>query len=463
LNDLAVIPSDIQAERYILSMCLSGGPAAADVVPVKLTVEHFFAARHRAIYSAILNLWSKGVAVTWHAVAKEVGEDVFDEDAVPTSLYVQSLNGIVPFEATQAEFHCQEIDDKFRLRQLLRIIQAANDRIALGVASEQQIVHDLTEQLILTNSGTAQLGQPVSEVIDAGLREETLARMADPDRISGVRTGVWSIDRVLGGLENGRVYTGLAQTSIGKSYWVHWLALQIAKMGKRSIIFSTEMPNREVTKRMAFMEAGFDELPIKTGRVVATDSHMEAINNAFDFIHGLPIVTVPAGGMDVEALGMETRRHKKLGGVDMVFIDHIQGLKAKGLGQGQERELIRTITAYTKALALNLDLPIMQISHTSRSGETEMTRPSLSDGYGSGSIEQDSDAVFSIHPQIYSEESKSLTNFPNRESYNKYKSKYGKVAMEILWQKSRSGGSPTGLFYLDFNVGGRWVKIEERG
>ena len=149
-------------------------------------------------------------------------------------------------------------------------------------------------------------------------------------------------------------------------------------------------------------------------------------------------------------------------GVDMVFVDHIQGLRADGITMSQERELLNAVTAGLKTVAGNLNVPIMAISHIRRPGdEMVMSRPSIRSAHGSSSVEKDSDAIFTLCPVRIdgTNDRPVVTEFASRVEFLEQQ-KTGMVGMEVVVQKSRDGGSPKALFWLDYRRGGQWHYIK---
>jgi len=461
-------PAAPEAERYLLSMCFDGQWRAVDYIAAHVSPDHFHSALHRLVYDKILNLWSAKATITWQAVVLGLGPTPIEEldsegNERDSKKFVYDIHASVPFDESVAGFLCGELIEKFEQRRLQRMMEKAIEQITSGSATASSLRHSLAEQLIISGSSATHLGRTVAEVLEGGYRDELLDRLDNPERIVGIRTGQWIIDKVLGGLENSRVYTGLAGTGLGKSFWVHWLALQIAEESEeqRPIVFSTEMPDFEVVHRMAYMKARLDSLHFRRGNRPTFDQR-KAVERAMDAIQKLPIVLVSAGSMDVQAMQMEVRRQKSKMGANVVFIDHIQGLRAKGLDMSKERELINEVTSFTKAMAMDLEIPVMQISHIHRQAKGEITRPEMADAHGSGSIERDSDSVFSLHPVVRSEFG-AVTNFASREAYNKHKDEKGGVHMEVMWHKSRSGGSPYAIYFMSSKTGGNWEKVTARG
>jgi replicative DNA helicase len=445
-------------------MCIQGGWRAVTFVTARITPDHFYLKRHRAIFDNLLNLWSTQTEITWQSVALHLDDlnfsEVFnDENQGKMKAYVYTISGAYAFEETQAAFFCDVLDVQFQYRRLqevaARILQQSNQ----GEIHPDDIKASTVESLLKSSATASQVGLMAKDVLGGGLRQEIYDQLLNPRSIPGLRTGISLIDDRLGGFERGRVYTAMAITGVAKSWWTYWLAWEMAKQGHRPILFSTEMGHREVMRRLTFMLAGLDALSFRNRE--ATPDELGAIEDATYELEKLPIIVCNAGGMDVASLAMEVRRQQAMNGANMVFIDHIQGLRAKGLSMSQERELLNEVTAAIKAMSMGLDIPVHQISHVRRPPTGEITRPSLSDGHGSGSIERDSDAVCSLHPIDISSIG-GQSNFASREQMEERRKKTGRIAIEVLWQKARMGGSPRAVYYLNQNMGGRWARVQEQ-
>lgn len=445
-------------------MCIEGGWRAVTFITARISPAHFHLKRHRAIFENLLNLWSKQAEITWQSVALHLDDlnfsEVFsDENQGKMKAYVYSISGAYAFEETQAAYLCEQLDIQYEYRRLQGVAIRAITQSNEGAMHPEDIKNAVVEQLLQSTMTGSQVGLSSRDILVAGLREEVFEQLLNPQSIPGLRTGISAIDDKLGGLERGRVYTGLAQTGIGKSWWMYWVAWELAKQGHVPLLFSTEMGHREVMRRLIFMIAGMDLLSFRNRE--ATPEELAEVELATRTLADLPIIACNAGGMDVQALAMEARRQQAMSGANVVLIDHIQGLRAKGLSMSKERELLNEITAATKAMSMNLDIPVMQISHVRRPATGEVTRPMLSDGHGSGSIERDSDAVFSLHPIDMAASGTGFANFASREQMEERRKKNGKIAIEVLWQKARMGGSPRSIYWLNQQVGGRWFKLQE--
>lgn len=455
-------------EENFLAMCISGGHAAVAQAALLVQPNQFATKVHQDIFKNLCLLWDAGRSIDWRSVSEGLDatpyREVFKDDSTGPKRYVSDLSTAYPYEPSALPHFAEKIIDAYERRQLIEVA----GRLAADARDMEKdlfsIKGDAVERLLLSANDKQQLSSMAGEVLDSGLETEILAFLEDPRAINGIRTGVHAFDNGLGGLERRRVYTCLADTSIGKSFHTHWLARQCAIHGHTPLIFSTEMPKPEVVQRLAFMEGGLDRLEIRK-EGYSTPEEKAAMSIGLDLVHKSPIAVCYAASMDISVMASEIRRRQMVSGVDVVFVDHIQGLRAEGIPMSKERELINAVTSGIKQIAGELDVPIVQISHIHRPGdETSLSRPTIRQAHGSGSIERDSDVVYSIYPvriTMRADGSWRSEDFTSRTEFLEQQ-KTGKVAMELMVQKSRGGGSPREVYWMNYRRGGQWFPLEQR-
>ena len=296
------------------------------------------------------------------------------------------------------------------------------------------------------------LGEAVQRVIDAH---------ASGKGVSGLSTGLRSLDSRMGGLNRSDLIILAARPSMGKTALATNIAFAIArafyaeddangievlKAGGRVLFFSLEMSADQLSARNLAEQTGVNTHRQRTGRV----SHLE-IDDLADTARQLetnPLWIDDTGGIDISQLCARARRHKRMHGLDIIVVDYLQLVRAKGYGHSKVQE-VSEVTQRLKALAKELDVPVLALSQLSRQVEQrDNKKPQLSDLRESGSIEQDADVVMFVYREAYYLER--LEPKEGTEEHLKWEDQMRRVAneAELILGKQRHG--PIGSVLVHF-------------
>jgi replicative DNA helicase len=255
----------------------------------------------------------------------------------------------------------------------------------------------------------------------------------DSDGITGVPTGFTQLDQLLSGFQPSDLVIVAARPSMGKTAFALSIAREAARRGKAVGLFSLEMSAQQLVLRLISADAQVGLQSLRSGRLSSQEMH-EIVTRIDDLMNAKIFIDDSAALSPVE-FRAKCRRMKMEHGIDMVMVDYLQLMHAPR-AESRERE-ISTISHALKAVAKELDIPVVALSQLNRTLEARADkRPMLSDLRESGSIEQDADVVMFIHrPEYY----KIMTFDDGRSTEN---------IAEIIVGKQRNG--PTGdvrLFY----------------
>ena len=237
---------------------------------------------------------------------------------------------------------------------------------------------------------------------------DRIAFLADnPTRLVGVPTGFTMLDKILGGLHKGSMYTVAGRPGMGKSSLGLTIAHSAAdKYGMRVAIFSLEMSKEELTNRLLSMSTSIDSHRLQMGQL--HEDEWPILMEAANELSQVPIYIDDTPGASVTAIRTKARRMHAEHGLDLIVIDYLQlmmGNSSKGKQAENRQQEITQISMAIKNLARELDIPIIALSQLSRAVEQRADkRPMLSDLRESGSIEQDSDVVMFIYREDYYDE-----------------------------------------------------------
>ncbi len=423
-------PQDLQAERALLGAIMLNKNAIYDAVDI-VGPEAFYASKHSAIFEAMLALFSKGEPidiVTLSAKLKEMKK----LDTVGGRAYLTELLDASP-SAANAAFYAQTIKSKHVLRSLIEASAHINE-LAFQEADDVEQVLDVAQSKIyeIASTGTLQKFSSIGdELKEAWERLEKLQE--NKDAMRGVPTGFKALDNLLSGFQKSDLIILAARPSMGKTA----LALDIARNAavKHKVpvgIFSLEMSSQQLTDRMLSAEARVSSWKLRTGRL-STDEEYEQLRGGMDRLSEAPIYIDDKAERTVLQMRSIARRLKSENGLELVIIDYLQLITPSVTRSSDSMvQQVTEISRSLKAMARELDVPVIALSQLSRAVEQRRGQPRLSDLRDSGSIEQDADVVMFIHREDKMQDDMEKNNMA-----------------EILVEKHRNG--PVGKVDLYFD------------
>lgn len=431
-KNLRTPPHNLEAERALIGAIMLKPDVMHDI-SVTVQPESFYADKHRAIYNAILVIFTKGDPIDLLSVTGQLERD-HELERVGGAAYITELTETVP-AAGNAHYYAELVQNKAILRGL---ILAAEDIAELGYSDPESLDEtlDVAEKKVyeVTNTNSAQKFKTIgSSLTEAWERFEHLSENQDEKR--GVPTGFNALDNVLAGFQKSDLIILAARPSMGKTTFALDLARNAALLHKASVgIFSLEMSDQQLVDRMLAAEAGVDSWKLRTGRL-SSDQEFEAVQSAMAKLGEAPIHIDDQPGTNILQMRSSARRLKNEHGLDLLIVDYLQlihptSTKASDSMVQQITEISRSL----KLLARELDVPVLALSQLSRAVEQRGGKPRLSDLRDSGSIEQDADVVMFIHRE---------------DKANKDQEAERPNIAEILVEKHRNG--PVGLAELYFD------------
>lgn len=425
-------PQNVAAEKALLGAIILKPDVMHDV-SVTVYPESFYADKHRAIFDAILKIFSKGDPIDLVSVVtrlKEAGQ----LDRVGGASYITELIETVP-AAGNAMYYSTQVQDKAILRGL---IHAADDIAEIGYSDPETVDEalDQAEKKIFTatQAPSAQKFRPIGSALhEAWERFEHLTENQGERR--GVPTGFTGLDNLLSGFQKSDLIIIAARPSMGKTTFALDIARNAALQYGASVgIFSLEMSDQQLVDRMLAAEAGVDSWKLRTGRL-SNDTEYEALQTAMDKLNKAPIHIIDDAALNIVKMRSAARRLKNEHGLDMLIVDYLQ-LMSPTLTKGSDSmvQQVTEISRSLKVLARELEVPVVALSQLSRAVEQRGGRPRLSDLRDSGSIEQDADVVMFIHRE---------------DKMNKDKEAERPNIAEIMVEKHRNGPVGQAELYFD--------------
>src|SRR5262245_38424046 len=421
------LPSNVEAERSILGAILLDNAVCNQAIEL-LRREDFFLDSHRRIFEKMVALSERIMPIDLITLSDELRR-VGDFEQIGGATYIASLIDGVPRTDT-IEHYAKIVKSKSMLRKL---IHTSNQIVARAMDEEDDpdIILDQAEQMIfqIAEDRVRQGFQYIGEV--GKRRLEQIEQMAGrPEMITGVPTGFTDFDQMTSGLQRQDLVIIAARPSMGKTALALNMAQYAAKNGCTVGIFSLEMSAEQLVSRFLCSEARVDAHRLRTGYL--NREEWARLADALRRLCETQIYLDDTPGLGVLEMRAKARRLKAEHGLDMLIIDYMQLMSGRGRVESRQQE-VSQISRDLKALAKELDMPVVALSQLSRAPETRGGdhKPQLSDLRESGAIEQDADVVCFIYRE---------------EVYNPREDNEGKA--EVIIAKQRNG--PTGSINLVF-------------
>ena len=402
-----VPPQNIEAEQAVLGAMLIEKEAIPKVMEI-LRDTDFYREAHRVIFTAMLELYNKNEAVDMITVTEILKRDSKLED-VGGIAYVTSLANAVP-TAANVVYHASIIEEKSILRQLVSV---STQIASMGYEAGDDVknIIDSAESKILEISNRKKTADftPINEIVlDSFKSIEAL--MGNKNGITGLPTGFDDLDNLTSGLHGSDFVILAARPSMGKTAFalnvVQNVAIRAAKrMGggpKTVAFFSLEMSKEQLVQRMLCAEANIDSQRLRIGEL--RDEDWAMLINTADTLSNANIYIDDTAGITAMDMRSRARRLKIEHGLDLIVVDYLQLMQGSGKknNSGDRQQEVSEISRSLKALARELNVPVVALSQLSRSVEArQVKRPMLSDLRESGSLEQDADIVAFLYREDY--------------------------------------------------------------
>lgn len=422
-----VLPQNIDAEQSVLGALFLDRDVLYKVSRF-LRPDDFYLEGHRLIYKAFLELDEAGVPPDLLTVTEKLRQQG-NLEKVGGASYVASLAGLVPTVAN-AEYHARIVEEKSLLRS---IISVANRIAGMGYEGEDEAERliDEAEKMLLELGlrRSSSVFSPMDRIL-VEIFQLIEDRFRNKGKISGVLTGFIDLDRLCCGLQPGDLIIVAGRPAMGKTSFGMTIAHQAALNGRvPTAVFSLEMSKAQLVQRMLCAEAMVDMQKVRSGNLSELD--WNKLTEAAARLAGIPLFIDDSPGLSVRQVRAKARRLKAEKGLGLVVIDYLQLLQGSARAENRQQE-IAEISRSLKALAKDLEVPVIALAQLSRSVEQrDKKRPIMSDLRESGSLEQDADIVMFIY----------------REEYYKPDTEKKGIA-EIIVGKQRNG--PTGTVELAF-------------
>jgi len=393
------LPHDPEAERAVLGAVLLDPGAMLHIIE-KLRDDEFYLESHRIVYQACLELHEKGDAADLVTVRNHLTEKGRLEQVGGAS-YLASLVDALP-DIANVIHYAEIVHDKSVKRQLMAAAQRILSTCSLDHGEAREAVESAQKDVFRIAEDTLSGGLVHIRGLTDSELENIEASRESHSTLTGLDTGFVRINELTSGLQRKDLVILAARPSMGKtSLGVNICTHAALRNGQRVAIFSLEMAAEQLVRRVLSAEARVNQKRIAGGYLAKAD--WPKLELAAQSLRDVKLWIDDTPGITVLELSAKARRLKQERGLDLVMVDYMQ-LMSGGARFNSRNEEVSAISRNLKAVAKELDVPMLVLSQLSRQPERRGGdhRPQLSDLRESGSIEQDADVVmFIIRPSVY--------------------------------------------------------------
>ena len=414
-----VMPNSLEAEQSVIGSMIMDREAIIAASEILLK-EDFYHQQYGVLFEAMVELFNEGQPADLVTLQNRLKEKVVPPE-VSSLEYVRDLVAAVPTSAN-VKYYAQIVKEKAVLRKLIKVTENIENECYLGKESLEVILEDTEKKVfeLLQNRGGGDY-VPIKQVVINTLEKIELASKTKGN-VTGIATGFVDLDYKMAGLQPSDLILVAARPSMGKTAFVLNIAQYVAfHSNLTAAIFSLEMSKEQLVNRMFSLESRVDAQVLRSGNLA--DSDWEKLIEAAGVIGASNLIIDDTPGISISELRSKCRKYKLEHDLKLVIIDYLQLMSGSGRSTDSRQQEISDISRSLKALARELNVPVIALSQLSRAVEQRPDhRPMLSDLRESGAIEQDADVVMFIYRDDYY----------NKDSENK------NIA-EIILAKQRNG------------------------
>lgn len=434
------LPYNATAERAVLGAILLENESLVVATEHLKDGSEFFLDGHRRIFRAMLALADFYQPVDLVTLSEHL-ERHNELEAAGGSAYLSQLMDGLP-RGTNIQHYARIIKEKAQLRTLIRLMEAIQNRALNGEDEPQQILESARAEINHIADSNGHKGGPrlLKDVVhDSYSQIEML--LENDRRITGLATGYGYLDQKTAGLQSGDLIVLAARPSIGKTSLVLNILENVAVRQKQPcLMFSLEMNSNALLMRLLASVGHVEGHKLRTGHLAHED--FARIGQTLATLSEAPLYVDDSASASVPEMAARAMKLRKEVGIALVAVDYIQLVTTPGRSFRSRQEQVSEISRGLKALAKELNVPLIALSQLTRAPEREDRRPLLSDLRESGAIEQDADMVLFIHKPNYAKKDATQEE---------------RCQTEIVIAKQRNG--PTGS--VDFVFLDRYTRFEQ--
>jgi replicative DNA helicase len=425
-------PHSAEAEEYLLSCCLlDGGDTIARCLEARLTPPAFYLPANRVIFEKLCELYQRSPPVAIEMLIEEL-RTTKQLEAVGGVPYLMQVSSRIPTTA-QAVYFIEKVRELHLLRELIRVTTSTVEQCFSYQGGLEEFVDKVEQDVFrVTQDRISDAAKPMKEPTHEAMTVIHKLMMKKGE-LTGVTSGFKDLDQLTFGFQRQEMIVLAARPSVGKTS----LALNVAEaaaLPKRgepvpTLIFSLEMSSAQLALRMLCSRARVNIKLLRDGMLPKQGPEQQRLVDVADELSKSPLFIDDSSHLTIMELRAKARRLYTRYKLGLIVVDYLQLLSPTDPKIPREQQ-VAEVSRGLKAMAKELDLPVLVLSQLNRSSEKENRAPRLSDLRESGSIEQDADVVLMLAPPKDAEE------------------KFQASAYDLVVAKQRNG--PVGQFQLTF-------------
>ena len=393
-----VLPHSMEAEQSVIGSMIMDREAIV-VASEQIIGEDFYNKSYGVLFDCMVELNEQGQPVDLVTLQNKLKEkDVPPE--ISSLEFIRDLITAVPTSAN-IKYYANIVAEKATLRRLIRLMEEIANNCYSGKDSVEVLMEE-TEKKVFDLVQRRNTGDfvPIREVVMNAMDKIEKASHSNGS-VTGIATGFIDLDYRTAGMQPSDLVLIAARPSMGKTAFVLNIAQYVAFHSRECVaIFSLEMSKEQLVNRLFAMESKVDSQHLRTGNL--SDNEWEKLIESAGMIGQSKLIIDDTPGISIAEMRSKCRKFKLEMDLKMIIIDYLQLMSGSGRGSESRQQEISEISRSLKALARELQVPVLALSQLSRAVEQRPDhRPMLSDLRESGAIEQDADVVMFIYRDDY--------------------------------------------------------------
>lgn len=394
-----VPPHSIEAEQSVVGAILMDRDAITVAAEI-ICGDDFYQKAYGVIFDSVVELFNEGKPVDLITLQNRLREKAVPEE-ISSLEFVRDLVTAVPTSAN-VKYYAEIVSEKATLRRLIKMNEAIADECYQGQEPLEAILERTEKQVfeLVQNRGGNGEYVPIKQVVLNALEKIEKASKSK-GTVTGIPTGFIDLDYKTSGLQPSDLILVAARPSMGKTAFVLNIAQYVAfHKNMCTAIFSLEMSKEQLVNRLFSLESRVDAQALRTGNL--SDADWEKLVEGAGIIGDSELIIDDTPGISISEMRSKCRKYKLEHDLKLIIIDYLQLMSGSGRSTDSRQQEISDISRSLKALARELNVPVVALSQLSRAVEQRPDhRPMLSDLRESGAIEQDADVVMFIYRDDY--------------------------------------------------------------
>jgi replicative DNA helicase len=392
------LPHSVEAEEYLLSCCLiDGADVVARCLEAKVAPESFYVPAYGIVFERLQDLYNRQAPIDVAVLGEEL-KTAKQLDAVGGYAFLTRISGSIPTTA-QAGYFIDRVREQHLLRELIRSATGAVEDCYNFTGGIDQFVDQVEQKLFaVTQSNVSESAKPMREPTKEAMNVITKMMMKKGE-MTGAPSGFSDLDKLTFGFQRAEMIVLAARPSMGKTSFALNVA-EAATLPKKgppfpTVVFSLEMSGAQLALRMLCSRARVNMKLLRDGLLSRNGDEQQRLVAAADEFSKAPLFIDDSSNLSIMQLRAKARRVHARHKLGLIIVDYLQLLNPTDSSVPREQQVAEASRGL-KALAKELDVPVVVLSQLNRSSEKENRAPRLADLRESGSIEQDADVVLML-------------------------------------------------------------------